>query len=581
MAARNSIAWKMALPVPLALLAVIVPLLLLLPSIVEKDATDAAANNALQVVQQFRQVRDYYSSAVAAKVRDSKDLKTSHLHMTDPKLVPIPATFILDMSDRLKDQGTKLSFVSPFPFPNRADRQMDSFQQEAWAALKDNPATPIIRRETQQGREVVRVALGDTLGENCVACHNSHPNSPKRDWKVGDVRGIFEVTTIIDDALARAQSLTRSITAAVAVAALLVLIVSLLSSRVLLTPLKAINQAVTRLARGERNIDLGREQARRDEIGQWAGALTQFRDALIEKEQHDREERAAIELRARRQAELEELTRHFDGAVSQLLHKVENMSVDLTGAAQTMRSNADDANQQSASVADATKHAFASVESAAAATIQMLTSINDIAQQVSRSSTIARAAVADAQAANLRIAGLADAVGRIGDAGQLINAIAAQTNLLALNATIEAARAGEAGKGFAVVASEVKNLAAQTARATEEIASQIAAVQRETAEAIAAIRGIGTVIGDIDQLATGIAGAVEEQGAASSEIARQMDQAAAGTRHIANSIESVSRAVGQTQRTSGSVADSAVHLKSESDGLKREVERFLRAVGQN
>ena len=169
-------------------------------------------------------------------------------------------------------------------------------------------------------------------------------------------------------------------------------------------------------------------------------------------------------------------------------------------------------------------------------------------------------------------------VGRIGDVVNLINDIAAQTNLLALNATIEAARAGEAGRGFAVVANEVKNLATQTAKATDEIGSQIAAVQGATRDAVGAIGGIASTIGQINEISGSIAAAVEEQGAATQEIARNVQQAAQGTQEVTGTISRVSEAATRTGSTAHDVLGAATALAATSAELQRQVDKFVHDI---
>jgi methyl-accepting chemotaxis protein len=208
----------------------------------------------------------------------------------------------------------------------------------------------------------------------------------------------------------------------------------------------------------------------------------------------------------------------------------------------------------------------------------MRSSITEIGRQVHGSSPIAADAVRQAERTDARIVELSKAAGRIGDVVKLITAIAEQTNLLALNATIEAARAGEAGKGFAVVAQEVKALAAQTAKATDEIASQIAGMQTATRESVTAIKEIGDTIKKISEISAAIAAAVEEQGAATEEIARNVAFAAKGTSEVAIRIADVSRGAGETGSASMQVLSSARSLSNESDRLKAEVQKFLATI---
>jgi methyl-accepting chemotaxis protein len=208
----------------------------------------------------------------------------------------------------------------------------------------------------------------------------------------------------------------------------------------------------------------------------------------------------------------------------------------------------------------------------------MTSSIAEIGRQVQNSSRIAAAAVAQAEKTDARMNQLADAAGRIGDVIKLITAIAEQTNLLALNATIEAARAGEAGKGFAVVAQEVKQLAAQTARATGEISVQISGMQNATQDSVAAIKEIGGTIRQISEIAAVIASAVEEQGAATGNISRNIREAAAGTGEVAASITKVTEGAQETGAASSEMLNSARSLAQESTRLRDEVARFLQSI---
>jgi methyl-accepting chemotaxis protein len=229
-------------------------------------------------------------------------------------------------------------------------------------------------------------------------------------------------------------------------------------------------------------------------------------------------------------------------------------------------------------VAAASEQASANVGAVASAAEEMSASVTEISRQVHDSSRIAGEAVKQAERTDIRINELLKAAGRIGDVVKLITAIAEQTNLLALNATIEAARAGESGRGFAVVASEVKALAAQTAKATEEIGTQITGMQAATQDSVGAIKEISTTITHIADIATTIAATVEEQGAATAEIARNVSEAAKGTAEVAEKITQVNRGASATGSASAQVLASARSLSNESGNLKTEVEKFLRTV---
>jgi methyl-accepting chemotaxis protein len=257
---------------------------------------------------------------------------------------------------------------------------------------------------------------------------------------------------------------------------------------------------------------------------------------------------------------------------------VSSASTELETSATMLSRTAEETQQLSETVKAASGEASDNVRSVAAATDEMTASIAEISRQVQESNRIAREAVEQAGATDARINELSQAAMRIGDVVDLITTIAEQTNLLALNATIEAARAGDAGRGFAVVAQEVKALAAQTAKATSEIGSQIAGMQVATQDSVLAIKQIGGTIGRISDIAATIAASVEQQGAATQEIARNVDQAAHGTSQVADNILNVNNGARDTGTASAQVLASAQSLSGESNRLKLEVGRFLDTV---
>jgi len=275
------------------------------------------------------------------------------------------------------------------------------------------------------------------------------------------------------------------------------------------------------------------------------------------------------------------LNRHaddFERDVSSMVGVISSAATELQTTAQSMATTAEQTTQQASAVANAAEQASENVQTVAAATEELTASIQEISRQVSQSTHIAGSAVEEAQRTNIMVQGLAEAAGKIGQVVKLINDIASQTNLLALNATIEAARAGDAGKGFAVVAGEVKNLANQTAKATDEISAQIAAVQAATKDAVGAIQGIGSTISKISEIASAIAAAVEEQGAATQEIARNVQQAAMGTGAVTNNIGSVTHAAGETGHAAHEVLSAAGELSRQSERLNSQVNHFLTDV---
>ena len=270
-----------------------------------------------------------------------------------------------------------------------------------------------------------------------------------------------------------------------------------------------------------------------------------------------------------------EMADNFESNVKTVVESVASASTEMEMSARTLSATAEEASSQSTAVAAASEEASTNVQTVAAAAEQLAQSVEEVGRQVQQSSTIASNAVSEAQKTNEEVEGLATAAEKIGEVVGLINDIASQTNLLALNATIEAARAGDAGKGFAVVATEVKSLADQTATATEDISSQISAIQSATENAVKAIKGISGTIGELSEISSAIASAVEEQSAATREIAQSVEQAAAGTADVSQNITGVTSGAQQTGDASAQVLEAASELSKQAETLRSQVDGFL------
>ncbi|ANV98879.1 methyl-accepting chemotaxis protein [Bradyrhizobium icense] len=343
-------------------------------------------------------------------------------------------------------------------------------------------------------------------------------------------------------------------------------------------PIAEMTNVMKGLAAGDLNVSVP-ALSRGDEVGAMARAVQVFKENALRVRSMESEQ-ASLKLKAEgdRKAAMQQMADGFDAAIGKIIQTVSTASSELESSAGKLTKTAEVTQMLSATVASASEQSSANAQSAAAAADQMASSVSEISRQVQDSHKISREAVSQVEQTNARIADLAQSASRIGEVVKMISAVAEQTNLLALNATIEAARAGEAGRGFAVVASEVKALAAQTAKATEEISGQIGQMQSATNQSVSAIQEIGGTIGRIAEISQAIAAAVEEQGAATQEISRNVQQAAQGATQVAGSITDVNRGATDTGAASTHVHGLARSLLGQSNHLKGEVEKFLSTV---
>jgi len=340
-------------------------------------------------------------------------------------------------------------------------------------------------------------------------------------------------------------------------------------------PLGQLGARMQELAEGKLDGEIP-GAARGDEIGAMAATVQIFKDNAVrirglEQAEAQVQARAAAE----RRAAMENIASDFERSVTGIVRSVSTAAAGMQTTAQSMTATASDASARAATVGAASQSSSDNVGTVAAAAEELSSSVAEISRQVARSSEIASKAVGDAERTNATVGALSTGAEKIGEVVKLIHSIAAQTNLLALNATIEAARAGESGRGFAVVASEVKALANQTAKATEEISAQVAAMQASTSEAVASIGGISETIAQMSEITVSISSAVEQQGGATREIARNIQSVAAGSGEISAHIGGVSTAAAATGKAASEVLSNARELDNQSGMLRSAVDEFL------
>ncbi|KYO57729.1 methyl-accepting chemotaxis protein [Tistrella mobilis] len=367
--------------------------------------------------------------------------------------------------------------------------------------------------------------------------------------------------------------------AALGIGLVVAIAATLLMMRSVSRPIRRMTEAMNRLAARETGITIPGAD-RGDEIGAMAKSVETFRAGLIEADRLASEQAQAQAAQEAERARREELTQGFVTRVAGIVSTLSGAAEQVRGSADALSRTAEEQSGRSTAVAAAAEQATANVQTVATAAEELSASVREVGARTAETADVSRAAVDEAGTTDNTVQDLATNAQKIGDVIELIQQIAAQTNLLALNATIEAARAGEAGKGFAVVAAEVKNLANQTARATEEIQVQIDAATNATGRTVDAIRSISGTIGKVGALTTAVASAVEEQVSATAEIARNTQQASAGTSEVLRAIAGIADAAGQTGHAAAEMNTAAGELAGQTRALKQVVDEYVAAIAR-
>ncbi|HYG90142.1 MAG TPA: methyl-accepting chemotaxis protein [Azospirillum sp.] len=350
-----------------------------------------------------------------------------------------------------------------------------------------------------------------------------------------------------------------------------------LSNRGIVDPLRRAVTCLRHLADGDLSVDIFGAD-RKDEVGDIARTMAVFKENALDRRRIQAEQEAEAQGKLARAEEVSELIRRFDREVSDVLHVVSAASAELEATAHSLSGSAEEMSDQTIAVGSAAEQTAANVRTVAAATEELTTTVQEVSRRMNEARTCADAASREAEQAQAQVRALTESGQKISEVIDLIQDIASQTNLLALNATIEAARAGEAGKGFAVVASEVKQLATQTAQATDEIRGQVGTMQGTIGAAVAAIQSIATVIYRLNEMATMVAAAVEQQGAATAEIGRNAIQAAHGTAEVTGNIAGIRHVAQSTAAGSGKVLQSAREVAGRTVTLKSSIDAFIAEV---
>jgi methyl-accepting chemotaxis protein len=607
----SSLEWRLLAPIPIIVVIAAVLVWVVIPRVVSANSTNEAIRAGQQVAAQLKKIRAYYTENVVNKALKSGALKTAVDHRADDKAIPVPATLVHELSSLLTEKDTAISLYSMYPFANRKDRVLDPFQQQAWDFLVANPGATFSRNEVRDGKQIVRVAVADTMAAACVNCHNSSPISPKKDWNLGDVRGVLEVASVIDSQLADGANLSRSIIVGAIVIGVILLCLSLFAARSVTRPLRSMVSAMGTLASGKFDVELPGLD-RKDEIGQMAKAVVVLRDAGIEKvrlEGQSAEHRQQVEDERRRNEDMQrhaaaeqarvvdslanglkslsagdltfrlsdgfpdaykQIREDFNAAIAQLQETIGAIALSTREVAST----AAEISSSTTDLSQRTEEQAASLEQTSASMAQISSTVKknaESAQQANQFATGTRQVadrggevVAQAVSAMSRIE---ESSRRIGEIIGVIDEIARQTNLLALNAAVEAARAGEAGRGFAVVAQEVRSLAQRSSQAAKDIKDLITNSSGKVQEGVELVNKAGSSLTEIVESIKKVAEIVSDIATASGEQSTGIDQVNAALNQMDEATQQNSALVEQN-------AAAAKALEQQSQGMDERVTFF-------
>ena len=546
--ARLNLISKLMLPLLLGSMAMGAGTIVLLHHTKQENTFAAGIKAAQSMSSQITSLRTFYTKEVVSRASAAGMEINYDFHSRDNTL-PLPATMVRALGQQIAQDypGTTVRLYSRYPFPHRtATEEYDAFERQALDALERDPKTPVSLLERVNEKLSIRYAIADLMRESCVSCHNSHPESPKRDWKVGDVRGVVEVIVPVDEVDARMATSMFQIGGTIAgILALLLVVSYFLTRHLVIGPVTSVTTIAERVATGDLRGTTNASESG-DEVGRMSRSLDQAVHAMAE----------AI------------------GAIAQNSESLAAASEQLTSVSRDMGQNAETTATQANTASAASEQVRTNLQVVTAAVEQMNSSIKEIAKNATDADTVVDGGVRAVEKTNAKVAKLGQSSGEIGNVVKLITTIAEQTNLLALNATIESARAGAAGKGFAVVANEVKELAKETARATGEITEKIATIQSDTRDAIEATSELSAIIKQIHDISSTIASAVEEQTATANEILRNVSDAARAGAGIARNISVVADAARNTSSGATTTQAAAAELARMAGELRQHVKRF-------
>jgi methyl-accepting chemotaxis protein len=547
---KKSLFWQLFLPIAGVFVVCLAVIAWYVPVLVEANAEKEALAAAEKTVLQFKTIRSYYTREVVAKVLGRDGLKGSFNHRNEKDSFPLPATMIHDLSELLRDKGTTLKLYSVYPFPNRKDRKLDEFGAKAWEVLNRDKETPYTSKEVYEGKRSVRVGIADLMvSEVCVACHNTRPDTPKNDWKLGDVRGVLEVVTPIEEQIANGRQISNLILGMLVILLLIVFgSMFFIYRQAIGLKMEHAIAALNDIAEGEGDLTRRLDDSGQHEIARIGQAFNRF----VEKLQGTVAEiRQAMDDLVGTSRQISSISSEVAASIIRQDQETELVATavnEMTATAQEIARSASGAAEATGETTDVTRNGQRVMGDSSQSTEQLS---SDIQQ--------AMAAANQLQTDSQNIGGVLD----------VIRGIAEQTNLLALNAAIEAARAGEQGRGFAVVADEVRTLAGRTQESTQEI-------QEMTERLQVATEAMVRVMATSSERVEGTRGLSMELSQHLARITDSVNHVADMNAQIATAAEEQGQVVGEVDQNLNSIHQIS---QSNAEGM-HTLDAHIKAMGQ-
>ena len=578
MAIRRSLFGSLIWPIPILVGVIGCALFLQLEHFVERKAVEDVMAEDAGHLQALKRIRSFYNENVVRKAAGVGDIRTASDFRASDKTIPYPATFLHEIAALANDGAHKFSLVSPYPFANRKDRAIQPWEAEAWDYLKRSPDGRFSKEITVEGRDFVYVAVADKLGgQTCVDCHNTHPDSLKRDWKIGDVRAVFGSTIPLDEIAARMRDIRNWIFATLgigfALATTAYLLLVRMARRRLLRAVDVLRQVVTG-ASSHVPPGAGRD-VETSEICNAAHAFiaAQRQRAALEHERLT----GARDKEAHAQA-ITASANAFHASTAKTMARLNALSEGLIGKALALDGAASTLSERTIVAETASSVTADEVATARVAANSLFQSISAMEQSSTKAMDVARIAAAETGRTQETMQALIDTTARVGRVIESIHAIATQTNLLALNATIEAARAGDAGRGFSVVAQEVKSLANETARATEQISREIAAISDACGDVSSSFKEVTSIVGEMGRIVGSVSQAASGQSRWVDTILSNVDRVVVASDQGVNAVLEVGSATRDVELVAKELRNLSQDVAGDTAALDQDVKAFLQKV---